>query len=181
MSRILSAIAKFLTSRGDDAVRLQGDYVHFKEAGSSGSLSLEEIRNTTVEQSFLGIFGSSISIKSSNGSTHLIKGLEHEQAVVLKFQIDEERERIAIINATKTLHRYNPRIIAAYQELTFRDYFSSNRMTQWFDEYGDLFFLKQISEKILKAADSTAACEFRSKLDTDSTANWTLIPRQTGH
>ena len=23
-------------------------------------------------------------------------------------------------------------------------------------------------------------CEFRSKLDTDSTANWTLIPRQTG-
>jgi len=24
-------------------------------------------------------------------------------------------------------------------------------------------------------------CEFRSKLDSHSTANWTLIPRQTGH
>jgi len=27
---------------------------------------------------------------------------------------------------------------------------------------------------------SRSGCEFRSKLDTDSTANWTLIPRQTG-
>jgi probable HAF family extracellular repeat protein len=29
--------------------------------------------------------------------------------------------------------------------------------------------------------DQSYACVFQSKLDSDSTANWTVIPRQTGH
>jgi len=169
MSKIFSAIAKFLTGRDDDAIRLQGDRVYYTETGKQGALSVQEIRNATVEQSFLGLFGSSISIKSSDGTSHLIKGLAHDDAVSLKKDIDEERERIAtriaIANAKATLQRNNSRIVAAYQRLTVEDYFSSNLMTQWLDEYGDLLFLKQISEQILLSFDGTAAVVCRQAME----------------
>lgn len=169
MSRIFSSIAKFLTGRDDDAIRLQGDRVNYTEAGKQGQLSVQEIRNATVEQSFLGFFGSSISIKSSDGTSHLIKGLAHDEAVSLKNDIDEELERIAtritIANAKDTLQRNNSRIVAAYQRLTVEDYFSSNRMTQWLDGYCDLFFLKQMSEQTLRSADCTAAVVCRQAME----------------
>jgi DNA helicase IV len=169
MSNILSAIAQFFTGRDDDAIRLQGDRVHFTEAGKQGGISVQEIKNVTVEQSFLGLFGSSISIKSSSGTSHLIKGLRHDEAVSLKNDIDEERKRIAtriaIANAKDTLQRNNSRIVAAYQRLTVDDYFSSNWMTQWLDEYGDLIFLKQMSEQTLRSTDSTAAVVCRQAME----------------
>ncbi len=34
---------------------------------------------------------------------------------------------------------------------------------------------------IVVLSPSDNVCEFRSKLDTHSTANWTAIPEQTGH
>jgi type III restriction enzyme len=34
---------------------------------------------------------------------------------------------------------------------------------------------------MLEPKASNQMCEFRSKLDTHSTANWTAIPAQTGH
>jgi len=165
MSKILSTIAKFLTSRVDDAIGLDGGRVHYSEAGKAGTLSLQEIRNTSVEQSFLGLFGSSISIKSTDGTSRLIKGLDHEVAVLLKKDIDEERERMAIANASETLQRYNSRIVTAFQQLTVEDYFSSNRMTQWLDEYGDLIFLKQMSEQILRTAGGAAAIVCRQVME----------------
>ena len=40
--------------------------------------------------------------------------------------------------------------------------------------------LRQVAQLAGVSPPTVYACEFRSKLDTDSTANWTLIPRQTG-
>lgn len=170
MTRIFTGIVKFLTGRDDDAIRLQGNYVYYTEAGNQGALSVEEIRNATVEQSFLGLFGSSIFIKSNDGTSRLIKWLAHDEAVSLKKDIDEERERIAtriaIANAKDTLQRNNSRIVAAYQRLIVEDYFSSNRMTQWLDEYSDLIFLKQISEQTLRSVDSNEAAVCRQAMES---------------
>lgn len=170
MTRIFTGIVKFLTGRDDDAIRLQGNYVYYTEAGNQGALSVEEIRNATVEQSFLGLFGSSIFIKSNDGTSRLIKWLAHDEAVSLKKDIDEERERIAtriaIANAKDTLQRNNSRIVAAYQRLMVEDYFSSNRMTQWLDEYSDLIFLKQISEQTLRSVDSNEAAVCRQAMES---------------
>lgn len=74
----IKSARELFTGKPPDLVRLSGDALALICEGNCVSAHLRDVQHASVQESFLGLFGCTLTLKLANGSRYLIRGLDCE-------------------------------------------------------------------------------------------------------
>lgn len=142
---------KLFSGKPEDSLTLRGDEMHFVSEGVSSTRLLQDLKHASLEQSFLGLFGSTLTLTFTNSHKVHIRGLDDALAKQHQDTLQDAIVRIAREMALENLSKSSARIteaVAAMNSIS-SDYISAWRMSRWEEEYADLKFLCTLDESLV--------------------------------
>jgi DNA helicase-4 len=165
IQRGLRAIGRFLSDRPPDSLRVSGETLEYVAEGSSGSCHAREVVISSVEQSFLGLFGATVTVTLTNGKRLIVRGLASQDAERIQTEVDSACMRELLRGAVERVRGAGPRVSEALRELDSDEYLSVVQMSQWTERYGDLrFLLAMPNETIVSAGGTENLLKLRERL-----------------
>lgn len=148
---------RLFSGKPADGVVVKNDSIHCVCDGAALERHLRDVKHVSVQQSFLGLFGASLSIRFIDNVHRVVKGLDDREAWRCKARIESGMSRVSAEDAQARLTTMSGRIADAYAHLSTDAYFSAVYMKQWLEEYGDLRFLNALSSELLKRLNAPVA------------------------
>jgi len=145
-------IRNLFSTNPEDAINYQDPIIRYISKGESGERNVRELRHVGHNQSFLGLFGSSLHLTFHGDKRITVKGLDYSEAVKLESQLDARLLELAVEGAKEKLGQSTDLIKKANGELYSDQYLSDWQMNQWLRKYSELKFLCVLQEEVLSRA-----------------------------
>lgn len=161
----LRLVRRFFSNKPDDSLQVTDDLLSYVSDGRSGTCKARDVKSIAIEQSFLGLFGTTLNLCTTDGRRVLVKGLEFGIATNLKASADSAHLKSIIADAKQNLDKAANRISEAVSALSENEYLSATQMDRWAETYFDLRFLIVLGEStIMNAGADNSALECRKAL-----------------
>lgn len=148
----LKKVRNLFSTTPEDGIEYQDPFISYMSEGESGEKNVNELRHVDHNQSFLGLFGSSLHLTFHGDISITVKGLDYSEATNLENQLDARLLELAVEGAKEKLGQSTDLIEIAHGELYSDQYLSDWQMNQWLRKYSELKFLCVLQEKVLTRA-----------------------------
>jgi DNA helicase-4 len=147
------AVRSVVSGQPSDALAFKGDSLQFKSKGTAGRLQMSDLRNVSLSTTFLGVFGSTLTLSCLDGTQITIQGLDPTFARSTKEMATKAIQRIAAEAADrKLLAKSKAKIVEAYEALQSDCYLSARQMELWRERFSSLSFICGFTPTALAAS-----------------------------
>lgn len=148
----MNALRRFFTGRKEDRLEINGSELWYVADGKRGVTDARELAQVSLQQSFLGLFGTNLKIQLLNENHVLIRGLENDRAKLLEQQAREAQLECLTMDLKEGLDSTNQRIVDGFHFLQRDEYLSAYEINEWASEFADLQFLAAHDESVVRQA-----------------------------
>lgn len=149
LAKGIKKVRNLFSNHPEDDIKYQDPLIHYISKGEHGERNVKELKHIEHNQSFLGLFGSSLHLTFHDEKSVSVKGLDYSEASSLHSQLDTKILGLLVEGAKKKLGESIELIDKAYRELHSDNYLSHWQLNQWLKKYSELKFLAVLEEVVL--------------------------------